>query len=428
MNQEIACPLPDLAEALSPYIRSRQEVRNIRKAIDEDLYHQLGSSNQESVSRISTLYGHGLSAKLQPGSSSGVRDAYVNAVIAHQKAQARLCALKADLTAQQNTHGETVYGTKKSGSSQGAINLIREEQRQRRLQIIRCSIDELETMRRQSEYADTDTLLNRDGRPHMPLPVLKTSVQEISRAEIESRTLSLKQAVLRAHGQAEASKTSLSSEDIQAHAVTASERQKVSALRVTRDYMISWLEGELGKIPPDGEPHVTDGKATSQESSADGNHLTTEDVRASYLAYVSAREEFARLLNVALLPKVPGEVASHAREVAAPAYTKQERLPETIRAVDVLPYATVLDENTEMEASLMQQSAFVRRQMALSSAETQRLISRLADESHLVSPNSKDAGAWAIAAAEARQKDAETIESDLLLGEVSVHKAREVIE
>ena len=78
-------PLPDLANALGPYIRPREEVAEIRRGIDSFLAQHVQHENIPTSK--ATLPITETSTQSVPENITGVRRAFMQALIARQKAQ-----------------------------------------------------------------------------------------------------------------------------------------------------------------------------------------------------------------------------------------------------------------------------------------------------------------------------------------------------
>src|ERR1700761_6761094 len=90
------CPLPEVAEALRPFIRPREEVTNIRRGLQAHLQNQL-RANGATVSSIDLASPGTVVLDTPSNSLSGVRKAYWRALKAHNAAQSKYDALRAEI-------------------------------------------------------------------------------------------------------------------------------------------------------------------------------------------------------------------------------------------------------------------------------------------------------------------------------------------
>lgn len=96
-------------------------------------------------------------------------------------------------------------------------------------------------------------------------------------------------------------------------------------------------------------------------------------------------------------------------------------------ALRVLPFIDILRSTAQDETAMMQHTSYLRRQVTAVSTETEQLLTRLSDESHMVRPGTSHTAAWAEAAREARSGDKDAIHSRLVTGETSIDGVRKVL-
>lgn len=432
----IECPLPELADALQPYIRSREEVANIRNVVDQVLNKHHGDP-ERPITRLTTFAGDkSLTEEATPLGGSGIRSAYGKALIAHQSAQNKLEALRAELSRLHLNNGEAYRQQQRQtgGHVDGtldAIAAIRQEQRRRKLQIIERGVNALETEREQSQCGDISNILGNEKQT-LPLPPSKPAVtlDGISRKGVASEIARLRKAVLQAQSSVNIDTATLKNEPLPNLGDGVHGDPKILALTHTRDSMVMWLENQLAKIPETNYLHTD----TITVDSTDDDKVSEQHVRDAYLGYIEARKALVRIIGAInnneriAATTAAGSATSTSPQKQTPATAPAQRQiqhPSANLATTILPYARELCEIIEREAALMQESTFVRRQVAWTSERTRQLVHRLADESHLVAPGAEDVRAWARAAREARESDAEIVGAKLAAGEESFLRARE---
>ncbi|KAK6003937.1 hypothetical protein QM012_008787 [Aureobasidium pullulans] len=409
------CPLPELAEALRPYIKPREEVAEIRRGIDS-LLNQYVDDQNIPISRV-TLPTTGTSAQSALNTPfNGVRRAFMQALIARQKAQSQYDALKAELDLLQHTPSDKENDEKQENPVAETVALIRQRQRRDRLLVIEKALDNLEKVRHNSRYADPSELLN-NMQSQIPPPLAQHS-QDDSLADAQSHVFELQKAVLRAQS------------SIQSKSHTNTPQQPITedwkrayALRKARDELIAWIEDELSKLSENEETMHSDMDVSGDSGleSLDGIKSTLQEL---YSRYITSREHLVRVLNTQVKPNSDSD---------KPVLERQQSANDNDESIDaglaskVLPYIGILRSTVQEEAALMQHTSYLRRQITAASAETEQLLVRLSDESHMVRPGTSHTAAWAEAARDTRDSDKDVVHSHLFKGKTSIGSVGEFL-
>lgn len=426
MNTKVECPLPELADALQPYILPRDDAARIRHVADLVL-HEYHEGSEQTITRFTTLPSADVARSIKPRSPSGIRSAYANAIVAREKARNRLSRLRAELAAsQEDTRNHDLSRPEANlDETLSAISSIRWEQRRRKLKIFECGINELETQRHQSQHADVNNVLNNDKHTFAPPPPDVGDHEGNSRQDVTSKITQLKKAVLQSQSLVNTKCTTYSDEACSVLPDETSENPHFTALTRTRDHIISWLENELSRIPEDDD--LARDASTPSTNTGAGQQVMEEHVHATYKNYLDKRKALIGVVSAMESAKVEMLETNHGHGDVAALRSSQLQQKTACLAADILPYAKELSSIVEGEAALMQESTFVRRQLAWSLERTRQLVHRLADESHLVAPGVTDTREWARAGKEARADDAEMIHSRLIVGENSFRRAHEAV-
>ncbi|KAH0351545.1 hypothetical protein KCU83_g4391, partial [Aureobasidium melanogenum] len=403
------CSLPELAEALRPYIKPREEVAEIRRGIDSLLSQYVHDQNVP-ISRV-TLPTTETSAQSALNSPfNGVRRAFMQALVARQKAQSQYDALKAELDLLQHTPSEKDNDEKQENPVAETVALIRQRQRRDKLLVIEKALDNLEKVRHTSRYADPGELLN-SMQSQIPPPPLAQQSQDESLADAQSHVFELQKAVLRAQSNLQTK----SHTDTPQQPVTE-DWKRAYALRKARDDLIAWIEGELSKLSED-EEHMDpemDVQGDNGIESLDETRTTLQDL---YSKYITSREGLVRVLNTPLKTDSDPVNPPFERQHSA---NDNDASNNAGLASRVLPCIGILRSTAQEEAALMQHTSYLRRQITAVSAETEQLLVRLSDESHMVRPGTSHTAAWAEAARDARNGDKDVVHSHLVKGETSI--------
>ncbi|KAI5210551.1 hypothetical protein E4T39_00027 [Aureobasidium subglaciale] len=409
------CPLPELAEALGPYIRPREEVSDIRRGIDSLLTQFIHDENVPiSKATLSIAKTPAQSALNVP--ITGVRRAFMQALIARQKAQSQHDALKAELGLLQDPANKWDNTEAKSNPVADTVALIRQRQRRDKLLVIEKALDHLEKARHSSRYADPSELLNSMQAQISP-PLAQQSRDE-SLAEAHSHVFELQKAVLRAQSNIQSKPHISHNKD-----TNPEEWKRAYALRRARDDLIAWIEGELAKLSED-EEHMDPDLEMPTDTGAESLEDIKTTLQSLYDRYINSRQQLLRVLNTEYQAKSGAVNPVLDRQQSA---TSDEQSSNTGLAARVLPFIEILRSTAQDEAALMQHTSYLRRQVTAVSAETEQLLVRLSDESHMVTPGTSHTASWAEAAKDARIRDADIINPHLDVGETSIGSVRDIL-
>lgn len=422
-HSNVDCPLPKVAEALKSYIHTRAETANIRRAINSSFRSQNGQ-----VDSITLLSPESAPSDKALDQCTGIRKAYANALRAHKAAQAKLENVRSEI--QQLRGSERAAGDADHHNEEEAlavhnsISEIRQTQRRQKLRVIEQAFQDITA--KAQERGDLEERLNELRKEEPPLLVLPQGEQAPT-AAVDARVLELKKAVIVAHGEASKSRSRLmSSHQIENGSHETNSEIRVEALRTARDELIRLIELELAKLPDttvesariDPSPSVN-----ASDTMAEGRP-NQQDVQRLYDDYIAARKTLVTTLQDRAA-EPPSLTNGSARQGATDGLNKP---PHTLLATQILPYISDLRTCSEAEQALVEQSSYLRRQVAFSTDNIRRSRLRLADESLLVPPGAASALPWVDAAREARGDDAQHVEASLERGEESLRKAHFTIE
>jgi hypothetical protein len=260
---------------------------------------------------------------------------------------------------------------------------------------------------------DPSELLN--GMQSQIPPPLAQQSQDESLAEAQSYVFELQKAVLRAQSTIQSTPRARASQP-----PITEEWKRVYALRRARDELVARIEDELSKLSED-EDHIDpdlDMPGSSEAESLDEIRTTLSNL---YNRYITSRERLVRILNTQ--NKTDSESVQPIPE-RKQSTSNNDPSNSAALASAVLPYIGILRSTAQEEAALMQHTSYLRRQITTVSAETEQLLVRLSDESHMVRPGTSHTAAWAEAARDARNSDKDVIYSRLVTGETSIDGVR----
>lgn len=435
-----ACPLPQVEEALAPYIHTRQETLRIRQALTKHLRDQL--QDEGGLTHFSLV---APSSSLEADDAASIPDGlysqYLEALNAHRKAREQYYTLKAEIQGLQQTDQDERDNVSSDGSIGDHIKLLRQRQQYRKLEIIQDALTQLEETVPNATRIDPKALLKEKlGEPPQP-PNVPTE-QNDGDGKIDELVFRLKRELLTAQSHFDHVNATKAEADARTKSLPEpSPAAQIAALRAARDELITWIEGELAKIPEDeNEGDVSDSvpehfSPNDSHAVAESMKLTDEEIAAqvysSYERYIEVRRMLIQQVEatssqVSSLQTIAPE-EPYSRPGTSPAKDTTGNSSQ-VQALDILPYLPVLIASSRTESALLQQSAHLRRQLVLASEETSRAIQRLAGESYLVSPSATSMEAWAKAADDAAAKVKGFIEEQVRVGDECVERAREGLQ
>lgn len=415
------CPLPEVAEALGPFIKPRDEVSRIRQELQGYLQKQAGSADVPlSTANITASSERDV---LSPGSAlSGVRKAYLQALRAHSEAQNKHDTLRADLG---RLSAGALDGNKKTTTStsvtENHLPLLRQRERQRKLQAIQRAFEGISSTGKAATNAHIDDLV-RQKAGDLPAPPSVQQPTYTEKPDVDSRLLELKKDIIATKRRVDLLTTS----DSRSNDGTSRRSQsEIAGLQAALQELTVWMEDQLSVIGSgEGDSQAAPPTPPTGDQATSGATSSIEDIGALYEDYIDARE---RLITTINSPPSTTTTPDDLRSMSSSPPNKDiERRASP--AETLLPHIRRLASTKSNEQALLQQSAYLRRQISTAESETQRLILRLADESHIVQPGASKGKDWAEAGREASKATTEAASERLKVGEKATASAKEALD
>ena len=417
----IECPLPEVSQALDPFIKPRDEVTAIRRGLQSYLESQLfAKDGQLTAINVSSP----TDARLEnpPSTLAGVRRAYWKALQAHNTAQANYDALRADLQRLKTPKA----GPKPDDSDPTRsvnvhyIPILQQREKQRKLRAIETAYTALESAGDDLLPAGTDgTLQTQAGGPPAPPPGQANRSQG---SEIDSKIAALKKTIIstkRTVGEIQDRPSSIAPNSI----TPRSAQTEVLALQRALQKLTTWMETQLGVISDAETEDRSSDSPNCKEVQPQISHNNIEDL---YRQYLDAREGLIRACHNQSM--VGADIASDDTLVEQLSHLRDSQANPKTSAEVILPYIPALARAKREEQSLMQENAYIRRQITSDAAELARLLHRLATESHLVQPDAISGVDWATAAREAAQSTDTFVLGRVASGERSANSAAKALQ
>ncbi|KAI7284333.1 hypothetical protein KC345_g2334 [Hortaea werneckii] len=415
------CPLPEVAEALGPFIKPRDEVSRIRQELQSYLQKQAGSADVPlSTANVTASSEQDV---LSPGPAlSGVRKAYLQALRVHSEAQGKHDRLRADLerlsagSLDENKRPDT-----SASVTENHLPLLRQRERQRKLQAIQRAFEGISSTGKAATNAHIDDLV-RQKAGDLPAPPSVQQQAYSDKPDVDGRVLELKKAIIATKRRVDLPTTSDSTSNDDTSRQSTSE---VAGLQAALQELTVWMEDQLSLIgSAEGDSQAAPSTPSTAEQATPGATSSVEDIGALYEDYIDARERLITTINSPpSTTTTPDDSRSMSRSPPSRDIERRASPAETL-----LPHIRRLASTKLNEQALLQQSAYLRRQISTAEGEDQRLILRLADESHIVQPGASKGKDWAEAGKEASRATTEAASGRLKAGEKATANAKKALD
>ena len=384
--------LTRVAESLKPFIKTRQEALRIRRTLSLYLASAIGGLNEDVISPLAAP-GRDVHVKGIPPGVSGIRKDYLLALRANVKAHdsyeqtLRQLSLATEKSPKVNEGNQEECGALPVSTY---LDLAAVQTQHEKLKVIQGYADTL----RKKVDASEDRLSIRqdaDSNDFTPQTVEGHIPDNSTGIETQSRTLimQLEKAVLRAHDSLtrekrllEELKSKNSNIGKPADAVQLPQAARTLALRKTRDELISWIEQQLAKVN-EAEGHSRRQASSGGVDTATDIEQRKRDIEGTYQLYLGVRRSILDLLSTR--PVVPAVNIQSKRELRS--YGRPENcVPRPARdATMALPYVTeYMIPLANAQKALHQQEAHLSCSLNSRKRVMNRVLDRLADESHLL--------------------------------------------
>jgi hypothetical protein len=420
-----SCPIPQVEEALRPYIRSRQDVLQIRQTINNSLQEKVGGD--VTITQL-TASSCNPSSKELSGTvqSSGLHKKFLEALAAHRRAQTTYAAAKSDLEQLKKSAKDDRLNPKPrdNTSLKTYVSSIRQKKQQDRLDVVQRALTKLDDLESHPAKLDIkSTVKERLGLPP-DAPQLGMDQDQMS-SQIEELTSLLKKAVLQAKTDLDAAKHDgeVSQQRVE-QLGNVPVAVRLFAFQSAREELIQWIESELVKVSDDESGDSPEDDHGEVGYSRQEVQLQVQDL---YERYVLSRQGLVESVE-AVSSEAPKEAPIViANEATGQSPTRAGATPSQLTASQLLSFLPSLMQTSRDEAALLQQTAFLRKQLNIASSETKQTIQRLAGESHLAPPDASAVNAWDKATREHTDKTRSFVLDQVKTGKDSISHARETL-
>lgn len=421
------CPLPEVREALGPYIKPRDEITAIRRGLQDRLQSQIRDVDTP-LSSINLTSVPIRELDSSPAGLSGVRKAYWKALQAHTAAQAKYDALKTELDQlkHQNSESETVTSSSTADSvNETYVPLLRQRERHRRLKVLeRALLDINSAGGNQSSSSVDDVVKSKLG--HQPTP--PTSQPSVTRSpEVEAKILELKKAVVSSRRNLDGSGSKVA-DQVTNGTNAVSPHAEIAGLQAALQELTAWMESQLTVIANAEAESQVEPSTPANNGSSRAEPPSTKEIESLYEDYLEARQRLLETASDSPRPSPDAEIIDLVGSGGGAKATDYAKGPQKSAAATLIPFIPTLVDLKEEEQALMQQSSHIRHQLSTAETDTQRLMHRMAEESHLVQPGASQGKDWAEAARNASTATESFVKDRLESGERASSSAKQALE
>ncbi|KAK2030846.1 hypothetical protein LX32DRAFT_637719 [Colletotrichum zoysiae] len=364
--------------SLEPYIKSREQVAYIRRAL---ALHLQACGQPSLIQKPLSLIDS--SCRVTPTQEvRGLQKEYLRALDANLKAQNEY----------ENTRNETMTATPfrpqnvdTKDQIEEHVALVKLRQKRQRLQTVQKYLDLFTRQPAASpDFLDpNDIFKNSPALPNVPKEVLSGFTVSASTAKTDLGGLAgqLEKVVLRAKLLLQREEQLLADvrERTGALAGQVSDGAKVHALDTTRTELINWIEAELSKASGESDDNSAtqrNGFNSRTEQESIDQHLA--EIKDKYNRYTAARKAVLNLVSEPTQPvlKPGGDGAAGSGQ--------SQSVPAAPTAHLLIPYLNKLLSLSREQRGMIAQKSHVHTVVAKQAKESQQALDRLAEESQLL--------------------------------------------
>ena len=418
------CPLPEVAQALSPFIQSRDEVANIRRELQAHLQTQLGV-DEVPLSSLNLAAPLDQAIDLPVTTLSGVRKAYWKALQAHTQAQNKYEALRAELN-QIKYNGAASSKDDISSSSlptDGYVSLLRQREKHRKLKVIDRALASISSTEGAAGISGLDDTVKKKAGDAPTPPVSQPSFSRSP--EVESKVMELKRAIVSTKRRTAEQKPRTSPSINGTRQPTS--QGEIAGLQKALQELTAWMENQLTLIAS----AEGDAQDVKDDSFTDGtpaeSQASMEKIEVLYEQYLEARHQLVEMVNDDAIAEPNSNGLSFDSQSSGS--RSFDIITSTKSSAEVLlPFIPTLIAAKQTEHDLLQQTSHTRKQMNAAEDDMSHLIRRFAGESHLVQPGAAQGQDWTAAGREAAKGTEDFIKGRLDTGEHAVHTAKATLD
>jgi len=407
MSTPVPCPIPEVEQALAPFIKSRQQAFAIRASLAKYLIANTPSTGGAPPHTHHLQLHNPPSLKAIPAPSSShlppTHRAYLRALQAKAQAQERYNALQTKLNDERHAHHassptETTIPCD-TDLIANYIALLRQRARCSALRVIRHSLESLLASAPTLNHTDPKTLVTTTLGDQANLPSERLESLGSRNTEVDDHIFRLKKELLHVKGAVESLDRDRAA--VLPHTPgrqTASLEDEVYALTCARDELVDWVEKALSRISDEDTELLDNASPIKGVSAQQTAEWDTGDIERKtkelYEKYTAARASIIKTLSSRSSSVVPTSTWPPSSHPADQPGSKPKQGDQEISVPVVQSYLQELMHTAEQERSLLEHTVYLQLKLSSATTSIEEALGRLSNESHLLSSSSQSLSAW----------------------------------
>jgi len=392
INNSQSFPLPQVTEALKPFIKTRQEVLHIRRVLSLYLASHIEGLPNGDLSPISLATpGSQVRVKRIPPELTGVRRDYLLALQANIKAKekyARLTREIENVSCLESRDDISSSENDKSAAVSTYLDLFEAQRKHEKLSIFRRYVETLAKKNAaRPGYLTLESINDEVGPAPEPTftPEINKPGSAYQDADIQKLITRLEKTLLQANRGLQRERTLLAKakEKYQNTApCEPSSAARIHALTRTRDELVSWLEEQLAKVNEAEDKPEAKAPSSPADETIDIEERKVA-IQKLYNDYLDIRKS---LIVLASKPRTCQSLEKLNMNEGEERNTPELSQPEPISEASILlPYLTEhLIPAIDAQTALFHQQTHISRAASDQTKATDRMLQKLADESYLL--------------------------------------------
>ena len=384
-----------ISELLRPFIKSRQEALRIRRILSVYVTSAIDGLDGRTITPLSlAVPGRDVDVKTIPPEMSGIRKDYLLALQANIKAR----------KAYEHTSQQLILATE---NNPGGFDLDRPKgidgwpistyldlaQMQKQFQKLNVIQNHLDELRKNKIFSDDSHFADQIRQEANAINIAPLTTEDHMQAEDDVQTQALitrlEKAILRANHSLRCERALL--EDLRlkrggqedgADALQPPQATRIRALQKTRDELIAWIEQQLTNISEvEAEPEA--GVFPRSEDSGTEIKQQKGKIEETYQNYLEVRRSILNLLS--RRPSIANIGVPMNQTQSMSSDLERDAQQPSRDAITALPLITeYMIPLADAQSSLLQQEAHISNSLNVQKRAMNRVLDRLADESHLL--------------------------------------------
>ena len=296
--------IPAFAQPLAPYIKPRQEILQIRRALTVYLGSLIhGSTSEEQKNHLGLALGLGQEQQhdvIIPPEVTGLRREYLQALQENSMARKKYAHLLQRATTTENQQSDDSEIPTDQQVLDSYVELCNVRQRYAKARIFRHYLDEL-LLSKQNELGEDHSSATTNYPSHVEVHEEREDDHE------ELLMHRLEKAVLQAKGHLDREKGLLEEQQLLLKPSTSSSgsgKRRVLALQRTRDELVRWVEDKLASCADEEDRQEEEESTTTTTTTTMTMQLNQrrELIDRQYAMYVKARKDMLDHVHAACQP------------------------------------------------------------------------------------------------------------------------------